>query len=540
MLAGLAGNERFQRLWPWIPLLLAVVWLGALAADLRAIVQAIYANADFVSAPVIGELYDERAPGTQVVLGNFPWYETLWFERLTAGLPAHRQVWQLAPWLFSLAGVAAVAWATWRAAGAWAAMVVAVALGCAGPALLTFQFGGSLHAPTFAHACLLGAFLVLCASRGGRAGSWPVHVAACAALAAVTAAGVASDDLLLAAGIAPFALAAIGMVWLLPRPAGPRIAVSALAVSALAVAGGRLLAKAMEDENVIASAFDVTFATWDKLFANARVLAHSLAYLFNGDFGGEAIDLWSVLSLVCAVAVVGAVAFAVGYGRRWAARAVAAPATDEREAARRAHLAFWFLAGAVLGLTFLLTSVPVDKYSARYVLTVGYAVAIVVAVAAVDRPWLRIGVVTGLTLVLVSGVSGLVRGTLQDSARSSPGGNLSGPLERLARAEGVEHGYAGYWTAAPLTWQTRARLQVYPVKSCTGTPTLCPYPFHRIASWYDPRPGERSILVVDPFQPSAGAPTGPDPAFGAPQRVARIADRTVYVYGYDIASRFGR
>ena len=176
MAARWLRDERFQRLWPWLPLVLAAIWVVALAADFRDLVQAIYASADFASAPVIGELYGERE-GSQVVLGNFPWYSTLWFEQLTAGLPAHRQIWQLAPWLFSLLGVAAAAWATWRAAGAWAAMIVAVTLGCAGSTLINFQFGLSLHSPAFTHVCLLGAFLVLAAERGGQVGNRAVHVA---------------------------------------------------------------------------------------------------------------------------------------------------------------------------------------------------------------------------------------------------------------------------------------------------------------------------------------------------------------------------
>ncbi|HVE68565.1 MAG TPA: hypothetical protein VNB64_08295 [Solirubrobacteraceae bacterium] len=522
---------------PWLPLVLAAVWLVALAVDFRDVVQAIFANSDFASAPVIGELYDER-DGGPVVLGNFPWYSTLWFEQLTAGLPAHRQIWQVGPWLFALLGVGAAAWATWRAAGAWAAMIVAVALGCAGPALLNFQFGLSLHSPAYTHVCLLGAFLVLCAEHGGRVGNRAVHVALCGALAAVTAVGLASDELLLPAGIAPFLLAAAALVRLLPPPAGRRIVVSAVAIAAFAAVGSRILVDVMEDAGVVAAPFDVVFAQWDRLVPNLRLLAHSLAFMFNGDFGGARIGLRSVVELASAVAVLAAVVAVVRHARRWIPAVAATVDEDPREAARRAHVAFWLAAGAVLAATFVLSSVPVDKYTARYVLSVGYAVVVLVAVAAAAHPTSRAVVAAGVSLVVAGGVAGLVRGDLQDQVIAS--GDLSGPLERLARAEGVEHGYAGYWTAAPVTWQTRTRLRLYPVRTCTGSPTLCPYPFHRIDNWYKPRSGEGSLLVVDPRQTQAGAPTGPDPAFGPPRRTVRVDHATVYVYGYDIASRLGR
>jgi hypothetical protein len=63
----------------------------------------------------------------------------------------------------------------------------------------------------------------------------PLHVPACVALAAVTALGVASDRLLLVAGIAPFALAGIALAALLPGPVGRRLAASAVCVAAASV-----------------------------------------------------------------------------------------------------------------------------------------------------------------------------------------------------------------------------------------------------------------------------------------------------------------
>src|SRR5205807_1843050 len=93
------------RLWPWLPVLFAAAYVVLLASTFRSVVQGIYLSADFASAPYIGELYRQAPSGAEVVLANFPWYTTLWFEQATHWLPAHRQVWEVAPWVGSLIGV---------------------------------------------------------------------------------------------------------------------------------------------------------------------------------------------------------------------------------------------------------------------------------------------------------------------------------------------------------------------------------------------------------------------------------------------------
>jgi hypothetical protein len=112
------------------------------------------------------------------------------------------------------------------------------------------------------------------------------------------------------------------------------------------------------------------------------------------------------------------------------------------------------------------------------------------------------------------------------------------PLKRFAQARGLDLGYAGYWAAAPLTWQMKAEVKVYPVQGC-GAGNVCPFPFHKISSWYTPRPGRPSMLILDAQHPEGGAPPrAPDPAFGRPRETAQIGRLTVHVYPYDIASRF--
>jgi hypothetical protein len=532
---------RWERLWPWLPLLFAGVYFVVLLATLRSVVQSIYWSSDVVSAPYIGELYPSRGSGAHVVLGNIPWYTTLWFEELTRWLPAHREIWEGAPWLFSLFGVGLVAWSAGKAAGRWAAMVVAVALACAGPGLLSYQFALSIHAATFVHVCILGAFIVLCASRGGQVRGRYAHVALSAAIGAVTAAGVASDRLLVVAGLAPFLLTGLALAWLLGPPARRRLALSAVGVTVLALVGGRVIAAIMEASNVRAAHFDITFAQWDHLVPNLRLLAQGLAYLFNGDFGGARFNGRGLLAFACALALAAAAYAAVRFGRRWVTEAIARRRRREENGpppALAAHVVFWSSAAVLLALAYVFSSVPIDRYTSRYLLTVGYGIAALVPLAATIRyAWARAAVVAGVCVIVTGSIAALARRDLQDQAPGFPTPALSGPLLRLAHQYGATVGYANYWDAAPLTWQMKSDVRVYPVRSCASGAGVCPFGLHRISTWYLPRPGRRSFLVVDPRFPNG--PQDPGPALGRPIRVAAIPPARVYVYDDDIAARFG-
>jgi hypothetical protein len=223
---------------------------------------------------------------------------------------------------------------------------------------------------------------------------------------------------------------------------------------------------------------------------------------------------------------------------RYAQRFLSRPTPDP---VRATHVVFWALAGIVSAAVFVLSSLPTDKFGARYVVATLFAVAAVVPVAAaMSRGWRRPVVVAGVGLVALSGTVSLAQDDIQDNPAGYPMGLVSGPLADLVREEGLDHGYAGYWDAAPLTWQTKAVARVYPVEACAAnvptTADYCPISFHRISSWYVPREAVRTFLVVDKTQPSVKAP---DPRFGEPQRVKRIGQLEVHVYDYDIASRLG-
>jgi hypothetical protein len=529
---ALMGTLR--RNWPWLPVGIALVYVLLLLGEARSLVQAVYLSADVSSGPMIAELSDQAPAGSEVVLGNFPWYEAYWFETVTRWVPAHRQLWEVAPYLFSLAGIACVAWSAWKVAGRWAGAMVAVALGCASAGLLSYQFAWSIHAAVLFHAPLVGAFLVLCVARGGTIGRPALHMTAAVALTLVTALGVASDRLTLVTAVVPLAVAGLAVAWLAGGSLRKPLALTAVGVAAGSVVIGLIVAALARDAGIRAADFPIRFTTFERLGPNVRLLFESLAYLAGGDFGGKDPTVSSVLELLCAAAVAVGLVWAARYARRFAGQATADPV-------RAAHVLFWSCAGGFAAITFLVSTLPVDKFSSRYVIVTLYAIPALLAVAVAGaRDWRRAAVVGGVALVALSGLFSLARRDLQDNAPGYPTGAVSGPLADLVREERLDHGYAGYWDAAPLTWQTKAVARVYPVQPCTpATPQkagYCPFPFHRIDSWYRPSRGARTFLVIDPTQPGVQAP---DPRFGRPERVEQIGQLEVRVYGYDIASRLG-
>ena len=89
------------------------------------------------------------------------------------------------------------------------------------------------------------------------------------------------------------------------------------------------------------------------------------------------------------------------------------------------------------------------------------------------------------------------------------------------------------WDAPDLMWATHMRVRVYPVYSCG--PKTCRMYLHRISSWYTPKPGTRSFLLVDPSQPIL---VGPDPAFGKPVRTITLPGNIgMFIYDHDIAAQ---
>jgi hypothetical protein len=510
--------------WEWAPLVVAAAYLVVLVTRLRDLMAHNALNADSVSAPVIGELLHNAPSGREVLLGSFPWYQQLWFEQATHWAPAHRQLWELFPFGVAIVAIGLAAWAAARVAGRWGAVITGVALFCASAPLITNFFQGTTHSPTSAQVALLAATAVFLATRPDL--SLGALIGVIVVAGGLTAIGVASDQLIYAAGIAPFALAAV-LLW---RLVSRRTALAAAGVIGVGVVGGLLLKALMHGAGYRIHPLGLRFAAAEKIFPNGRLGIESIAYLGNGDFWGQTLKARGVFALICCAIVLTAVWALIRMGRGWARER-----EREIDPARAVFVVFWAACALGTVAVFVLSTAPVDILSSRYLVPAWFALCSLLPLIALRWPAARVAVTAGVCVIGVASTIALNRGDATDNGANWPDGALQGQLRRALQAEGLKVGYAGYWDAAAITWGTKGDLQVYPVWACDGA-KLCRFYFHNISSWYAPRPNTKTYLIVDPVQPFVSAP---DPGMGKPLKTLGIGRLQVYVYGYDIASKLG-
>ncbi|HTU85231.1 MAG TPA: hypothetical protein VMF57_06625 [Solirubrobacteraceae bacterium] len=527
----------------WAAVPFALVYLILLAHHLESIARSANLDADIASGPVISELFGAAPAHANVVLGEFAWYATLLFDLATKWLPAHRQVWEYAPYAMALAAAGLAAWGVSQVADRWAAALTAVLLICASPATLHLELSTTQHAPVWFCLALVGAFVVLLERRGS-ALSWPVLIALILAVGTVTGVNAASDPLVSVAVLAPFVLALVVARVLEPGQLTTRAFWSGLAT--LAVTGLTWGITA-----VVMSALAVTrepglhttrVTVGHKTAANFKLWWKSIAVLGNGDYFGRPLSPGSALAFVCAVLSIAAVVslpWLCWRQLRRRGRAARSPVAGEDPAGstRVAFYVFWCASAVLLTLAFLFSSAPADIGADRYLVGLLYpAAAAIPAAVAGARPRLAAPVLAGVCIFALGGVVSMAQGGTSLPMRSNPP-VTTGVANRIAAIAAREHltvGYAGYWAAAPVTWATGFRVQVYPVAVCDQQKHLCRFDLHFISSWYSPRAGTGSFLLVDPNTADVWTRT---PDLGRPRAVYRIGRVTMYVYSYDLASR---
>lgn len=520
-------TRSIVRNWRWAAVPFGVVYLILLALRFRGIVTTGNLDADAVSAPVIGELFGNAPASAHVVLGTFGWYSSLLFLLATKWLPAHRQVWEVAPYLMALAGAALTAWSVWRVAGRFAAGLTAVLLVCAAAPTLRLLLSMTQHAPAWFCLGLLAAFLALAEDRTRRRGA--VLVAAAVVVGLIVGVNAASDPLLVISGLAPFVLAVLASSALARGPESARalrLATGMLVVTGIAWAGTAIAMRAL-DVAPQAGLHLSALASAGQIAHNFRLWWQSVAVLGNGDFFGRELTLTSGLAVVCAVLSVGAVVLLPRVGWRELR-------TRTREPARLAFMVFWCSSAVLLTGAFLLSAYPGDIHSDRYLLGLIYAAAAVIPAIAARRVFTQAAAVAGTCVFALAAVVSLAQGTASRNTEGFPPTDEAQRVAAIASANHLGVGYAGYWDAAPITWASHFRAKVYPVSVCDQGAHLCPFDLHIISSWYTPRPGVRSFLLTDRRLKLVPAPT---PDLGRPIAVHRIGQLTMYVYPYDISGR---
>jgi hypothetical protein len=524
------------RLCWWAPLACAAAYLITLAVEFNELLATSYLNADSASAPVIGELFGARSAHATVILGHLGWFSTLLFELGTRWLPLHRQIWEAAPYAMAIASALLVGWGASRVAGRWAGAIAAAIMICASPSSLSLLMVLNDHAPTWFTLALLGAFVVVLEQRAD-ALSTASLVATAILVGIVLGANAASDVLLTIAGAAPFLLA-VGCTWLLyPSRGTARAAGLALASGLAAIASGVLVRSFMHHESVVSTSDPKTklLAAGEAVGTNFKLWWQSLMVLGNGDFFGLTIGFSSVLAVACGALSILAVALAARVGRGELVRALAAGRREPPDPARSARLAwciFWASSLVLLSAAFILSAIPEDLESSRYLLGALYAGAALVPLMGARGLLPRVAVTAGATLYAFTGWLALAQQRIVPPA--TPSDQLAGAVASIARQEHLSYGYAGYWDAAPLTWASHLRVKVFPVDDCDGNQHLCAFELHQITSWYSPRRATRTFLLSDPAYPAV--PSAPTPDLGTPVAIHQIGTVTMYVYSYDIAA----
>jgi len=231
--------------------------------------------------------------------------------------------------------------------------------------------------------------------------------------------------------------------------------------------------------------------------------------------------------------VVAAFVIALRVGRHQVERLRAARPSPT--AAREAHVGFWFLAVLLTSVSFVLSNLA-EVYLGRYLLASAYGVVVLAVVSLSGRGYgTRLAGLAAACLLAGASVVSLAAGDIPANPRHVPRGDFARFLATFAEGEGLKYGYAAYWTAAPLTWEAKLRVEVFPVATCAAPAGLCTYPWHEISSWYTPRPTTRTFLVTDPHY----GPASSDFHLGPPAEVVGYEGYQVYVYGFDIASKLG-
>jgi hypothetical protein len=522
------------RSWRWAALPLGVLYLVLLAARFRGVIATTSLDADTVSASVIGELFGSAGTHATVVLGTFGWYSTLLFELATKWLPLHREIWGIAPYAMALAGAALTAWSVWQIAGRWAAGLTAVLLICAAPQTLHLLLSTTQHGPDWFCCALLAASLVLLHRRASTLRPL-LLVSLVVVVGIIVGVNAASDVLVTIAGLIPFVLAVLATHLRAPNRGSARVLRVTLLM--LAVVG---LTWGITDAAMSASSIgpetglDTTkFASLDHIASNFRLWWQSIATLGNGDYFGRDPSFSSGLAVICAALSIAAVALLPRLG--WnELRHRGAPQGLPAAPDRLAFVVFWCSSAILLTAAFLLSALPLDIQADRYLVGLVYAVAAIIPVLAVGRPLTEAAALVGTCVFALGGITSLAQGVYTRNTARFPSTGLARQVASVAATHHLKYGYAGYWDASAITWATHLRVHVFPVSVCAQNEHLCRFDLHIISSWYTPRPGIQSFLLIDPAQPLVAAPT---PDLGPPAAVYHVGRIVMYVYPYDVATR---
>jgi hypothetical protein len=524
---------------------LAVLYAGLVAAHLDRIITDLLWNSDYASGFTLAQtLAHAGSDGNTTISTTGAWMD-LWFGLITAHLPLHRQLWEISPTILFLASALVIGRAVWLLAGLAAGVAATLAVAMASPWALSVFLAPVAHNTVYPTTAVLGGvmpWVVRHRDRGRVA--WCAIVAVGALLLGTS---LASDKLVLVTAIVPLTVTAVAALWQRSRDvrlaAGGVLVVIVLAIpveiavnAIMAAAGYAITAPKL----VVAAVSSWPFHL--RLFLDG-LRDFSGSYLVSGYHG----PLRPELGIACSVVLVLVMLTFIAGG----VRALLALATERSLGADRLgsvlHVGYWFASALVTVIAFVCTTADGGNASNHnsYFLTLIFAVAATVPLLLVaPQPtgrrmarWGRRLAPLALAVFAAGSVVGVASWYVIGTA--TPLAGDAATIVNLARADHATYGYAGYWDASSLTWETREGVEVRPLLQCTNpNPTgasVCPFLLMRTASWYRPV-HRRTFLIVDPDNAFV---TKLPTHLGRPVAVHHIGELIMYVYAYDIASRLG-
>jgi hypothetical protein len=488
----------------WLPAAAAAAYIATVVVLWHDLVESNNWDTDVTGPLALAERLRGSGP---VHIPHYGEWTTFWWLLATRWLPWHASLWVASGYALAVATAVVLALATARVAGGWAGVTAGATALLVGPFALRALLSLASHVTNAVGAVVLAAALVALT----RTRSWLLVVV----IGLVAGTNAASDGLLWFAGVVPFALAA----GVLARTTRRRdVAVRAAAIVGLAVVSAVLTALVMRALDFHVVGLDVHLAALRDLPGNVRHLARMIAFLGGANYAIPGPYPPDPLRIVLALLAIAGVATPL----------IAAVKLRHAAPALRAYAFFWATAVAALCCVFVVTpnAAALGPKSANYLLTLAPAAGVGVALLAARSRRAQLAVALAVGFVGAVNVASVVDGR----AGGVPAlGAYAPAIRELLEQRGATRGYAGYWDAQNLTWQSDMKLLVAPVVNCGEK--LCPYNFFTVQSWYERRGGP-TFLLVDPTNAVIQAPAWTSTA----TETHRFGPLTLYVFDYDIAS----
>ena len=503
----------------------AVVYAFVLLRRLPDIVGQLTWNADYVSVMVIAQYVGTSGKSGRAVVVQSGW---AWYDLATLHAPFHREVWEYTPFVLAMLAVAVIAWTAWRLAGPFAGLLAAAIGIAASPVVLATEVAQSYHGTTWLGAAVLAGYV-------GRIVTGPTSRAGAIALGALVAlvAGLATatDPLLIPAGDLPFALTLL-VLWRL-RPGAPPRAGVATALGVAFVSGAAVLANRLAGVGSSYPRGLTHLVTPNHIAGNARQLVSGIFEVAGMPRSGSA------LGVVLGVILVGALLVPIGW--------LIASRTRGMSAGILAVTVFWVASALTVAAAFFFSDIPADflQNSSRYLVSMFFAAVATVPLWAAGGT-LRRALVAAPAMVLILANASAVDQTAADRGfEPSFSPSLSAPIAFLEQ-HGLDHGYAAYDFAAPMSWKTDFALRVYPVTQVFVSPddqcgppvpgAICPFAYNSLSDWYR-GDGGPTFIIVAPGVAHLGVPPPPD--LDTVVTVYKVGGYLIYVYADDVAAHMG-